>query len=182
MTMELSAHVARDWMHQSMEGCAVNDEQTRLLWNPDPAVNSIVELAQQALHSGVAVEVIADLITLTRKTLESNLRERGIHFELAGQFDDLAAQLMDQERNGSVRRQLTVKALGRALRPALTALRAGGSAIELAPHYRVVEQVFATVPSAQLFTASMRAELRDPNYTLLGELHRARLGAEGMAA
>lgn len=64
-----------------------NDRQTRLVWNPDPEVNSIGEHLVAALRDGVTLaDLVAALLPMHRELLESNQRERDHERAATGQL------------------------------------------------------------------------------------------------
>jgi hypothetical protein len=95
------------------------------------------------------------------------------HHRAAGCVDELVRTGRHRQLNGDRPYPLTVKEIGRRLRPALAVLRdeTAHTALEIAVARRAVDEVLAAVPASRLFTPSVEKELRTTGYRLLWQLH-----------
>jgi hypothetical protein len=180
--MITSGH-ARSLMGEAMDARCANLEQQNLLVNATPEVDCIADHLALLVRAGVDPALIARIAQLTRQIATLNVQEGDSEMSLAGHLDDLASRLHDMERNG-MQQAFSVKAMGDELRWALPIAYepAGHTAADVVRAGATVNRILDGTPAAQLFTASMRKELRDTNYGRLVELHAARFTSEGERA
>lgn len=136
--------------------------------------------AQRALLDLAAAIVRLPLPAETRRALLGQLRliarlgaEQSTHHQrAAGCIDELLRTGRHRQLNGDRPYPLTVKAIGRHLRPALAVLRdeAAHTPIEIAAARHAVDEVLAAVPASRLFTPSVEKELRAASYRQLWHL------------
>lgn len=173
--MLTSAH-ARELMGEAMDARALGYWQSQALINDTPEIDCIQDHLAVLVASGVKPSDVAELWRLTRKLFESNEAESEHEMTLAGALDDVASRLYDAERNHGGTGAMGVKEIGERLRWALPIIfePAGHSPAARAGAGAAVEDVLSRVPAGQLFTESVRKELRNTNYGRLVELHAAR--------
>jgi hypothetical protein len=163
-----------------------NHLQELLVWNPDPDINSLGEVVEDAVRKGwISVEVAREILRPAREMLasirrerQSNQRERG-HERVATGSLDLHAKVyaVQPERQG-----LGVKRAAVLLRPHLRVIRdelAKGpgeqrDGIALIHASRRADHVIRELPVATLRGKSMRNALNGSNPTRTG-LHEVLL-------
>lgn len=137
--------------------------------------------AQRALLDLTAAIVRLRLPIETRRALLDQIRliaqlgadQAEHHQRAAGCVDELVRTGRHRQLNSDQPYPLTVKEIGRRLRPALAVLRddTTRNPLEIASARRVVDEVLAAVPASRLFTSSVEKELRATGYRLLWQLH-----------
>lgn len=165
----LTAHQARTAAHVAMDGAALNRAQHDLLFNPTPEVDSLAERLAALLRDGVPRDTIRFLFENVRELIDLNEAEHGCHTRLAGQLDDLARVLHEAERDTHAAHALGIKALARALRPALDVLSdpAAADPLALVRASRTISAIIERTPDAQLLNASVRHEIGQRRYQAL---------------
>jgi hypothetical protein len=177
----LSSSTARTLMGEAMDARALNYRQAQALINDTPEVDSIAEHLAALVAQGVSPSKVRDLFALTVEVFESNKAEGGLEMSLCGSLDDIAACLYDMERNHGGTGARTVRELGRDLRWALPVVYepGGHAAATVVAAGALIAEIVDSTPADQLFTESVRKELRNTNYGRLLEQHAARHNAEG---
>jgi hypothetical protein len=134
---------------------------------------ALLSLAAQIVGLPLPAETRRDLLDEVRRIAQLGVEQASHHQRAAGCVDELVRTGRHRQLNGDQPYPLTVKEIGRRLRPALAVLRdeARHNALEIASARRVVDEVLATVPASRLFTPSVEKELRATGYRLLWRLH-----------
>lgn len=83
---EVSRDQLRAEMRDALDARALNLEQERLIYNPSPEPDSIVELVAR-LASGRPAEEVLEVRRLLRRFIESNAAEGGLECRLAGSIE-----------------------------------------------------------------------------------------------
>jgi hypothetical protein len=138
-------------------------------YDPSPDLDSLLEM-QRALLRRLPPGPERELhLRLNRRLIFLNVIERRQGRRIVGDADQLARDLRWAELNDSGHRALGAKAIARRLRPALHLLArpAGVPAPRLVEAARVVGQVVALVPAAQLLAPAVRHELGERKFAFL---------------
>lgn len=157
--MTTTAHTMRRALHVALDGHAINRAEHRALFNRDPEVNSLAEHILALRDYAVPAHRIRHLLTAVRQVLELNEAEDRSHTDLAGQLDQLTTSLNDAELNNPVHQALGIKALARALRPALADLRNTQDGTTYFQAALTVRDITTRATSDQLHSKSLRHEL-----------------------
>ncbi len=175
-----AAPIARDQvadlLGHGLDAQAHNSDQEILLFNPSPEPDSMVEhlnLLFAELHqAGVGADRIADLMTITRKVIESNAKERGSQQNVCGELD---RWLIEMQVGGKARHALTVKGIAQRLRMPLQVFadiqagkRVGNHDLLEAAH--AIREVQRLVPEHRLLTDTVANELGPVKYRTLQRL------------
>lgn len=141
-----------------LEGRALNREQTRALYNPDPAANSLVEHLLDLRRHGVPVTVIRRLIDQVAHVLRLNAAEGSCENTVAGQLDEIAHALHDAECNDELHQSLSIKTTARVLRSPLARLDVAESITYFTACSAIKDAMRHTTPE-QLRSKTLRHEL-----------------------
>lgn len=102
--MSATAPTARDivkgLLHPAMEGFAQGQRQTRLIWNPSPEADSLLEYLAE-VQAQIPPEVLGKILALVKELLESNLAEGSQEKAVAGFADQMARTMRHEECNGA---------------------------------------------------------------------------------
>lgn len=153
----------REALDHTLDAIALNREQAKRLYNPDPQVNSLAERVIALRAHGLTTRMVAELISDIRAVIELNAAERGHEREVAGALDDLLRRLYFPNRaavsSGSA---LGVKGAALRLRGPLRVLRspAEHTAAEFVTAARQVCDVVDCCSEGLLRGGSLRHELR----------------------
>lgn len=166
-----AAHVVRTALLGAMEARALGDAEARRLFNPDREVNSLAERIA-ALRGVVPVLQLREIFDDLRVVIRLNSAQIQEDAQVCGQLDELAASLHRDATTTVAERALGIKALARALRPALgiIAVPGGHAAAEYVRAVRDVDRIVATTPRSRLLSLSVRHELGTGRHDLLCEL------------
>jgi len=173
-----AATVKRGLVDPLMDSQARNDEQVLLkinLHTPEPDstvehVNAILTLTDDPR----IVHHCAEITTLVRRDLESNLAEREGERHATGVADQIARQLHTATITGTVV-TASYRETANTLRPHLAVIASprDHDGIAYFTACRTVDHVFRGMIPAQLFTTSLEGELGAGPYRLLRQLHAA---------
>lgn len=81
--------IRKHLLNEAMDARAHNMDQARLLWNPTPEADSLLEYLHE-IRDAVPVEVMSKMLTLIRQLVESNQVEGEHERRLAGFADQMA--------------------------------------------------------------------------------------------
>jgi hypothetical protein len=163
-------------LDHGMDALVHNRDQDILIFNPSPEPDSIIEhlnLLFRELHeAGVDPSRIADLLTLTRKVLESNGFERGDGQVVTGGLDALLAQLM---AGNQLRAHLDAKGIAFKLRDPLKILAAleDGQRVparDVIDAGHAVKEVRRLIPDHKLLAADVQNQLGETGFKHLQRL------------
>lgn len=157
-----AATVRHAVLEPGMDARALNIEQSRIVFDPSPESDSLVEVLADL---GAYQQAKPHLIALTR----SNHAEGKLECGITLWADTLATDLRDLELNGGAG-ALSGKSLARALREPLRAFAGSGGAAERARAAAAIWRVTKGHPRAQLLTPSVRHELGAAKFRLLEEM------------
>jgi hypothetical protein len=137
------------------------------------AHRALLDLAAVVVRLPLPAETRHALLDQVRLIARLGAEQAEHHRRAAGCVDELVRTGRHRQLNGDRPYPLTVKEIGRRLRPALAVLRdeAAHTALEVASARRVVGDVLAAVPASRLFTSSVEKELRAAGYRLLWQQH-----------
>lgn len=158
-------------LSECMDARAHNLLQHRLLINSTPECDSLAEYLGRLLHLKVPPSVVAELATLVRRIAESNVAEGRCELAASGLLDDLTRLTRSAELHG-IEDALTVKSIARRVREPLALLAdpAGADPLALVDAVCTVKDVIDRCPPSQLASTSLRHELRDRAFNLLGRM------------
>lgn len=161
----------------TMEALSENMRQARLLFDPSPATDSVVEHVVALMKSNADVGAHAlELSALLRSVVESNAREGGHEQTVAGLLDAITP-LLDRRRSG-----LTVKdAAGRLRGPLRVVDRARREVVEFRVYFEAscaIKDVLALLAPDVARGAGLRNQLGKGPHDLLLSLLPAEDAAE----
>ena len=176
----ITAAVAREqFLEPAMDARACNLEQERLVFDPSPQDDSVLEhlrgLAELADCDAERTHVLG-LTTVTQQIAVSNMAEGTFELRISSTADDVSRWLRDRELNqdGAV---LGSKDIARALREPLRTLTSPRPGVwDLVDAVRAVDEVLARVPSTQALSSTVRYELGERKFALLEQLVMRREG------
>lgn len=169
----LTAGTVRDvFLWPAMDARAANVEQQRLLYNPTPDPDSLLEHLELLQEGGRARASLRALVALCTDLSSSNSIEAGFELGIAGAADQLATDLRDTELNGSAPTLLTAKGIARRLRQPLSHLAqaAGVGPAQLVKDCATIADAIRHTPRLQLLSPAVAHELGRAKYELLCEL------------
>lgn len=181
-----AATTRRAFLEPALDARALNLAQQRLIHNPSPEPDSVLELlALMTADTRGEREAFKALVGGAVRLGQSNRAEGGFEARIAGAADRLAVELRDAETGGSPG-ALTAKAIARALREPLRTIARPplGAPERLVAAGRAVGEIFALVPSEQLLSPAVEHELGREKFGALCALHAERndgAGADGTA-
>lgn len=167
---DLGGTAARRALDLALEARACNLLQGRLLFDPSPEADSLLELPAVARGEGASERLVALMASLCRRVIASNGAEGQAELELAGLLDGHAAR----QRRLPAADRLTVKAIAARVRGPLAVL-VDPAAHDGVAYYRAccaVRDVVAACPPEQLLSPALAHELRGRKHALLGRLAR----------
>jgi hypothetical protein len=175
--MTVTAHQLSPVLDEVLENHGCGRAEQHLIANGAPGVDSLVE--EIVACPGLDDAARRRLLRYCERILALNTRQNEHARTAAGRVDELLRVARHDQLNGGrdlERKPLTVKALGRTLRPALKVLRDPDAYHQLQVHAaeRAVAEIFDSVPPCHLFTPSIEKELRRASYALLWKLHGQR--------
>lgn len=137
------------------------------------AQRALLDLATAIVRLPLPADARHALLDQVRLIARLGAEQAEHHQRAAGCVDELVRTGRHRQLNGDRPYPLTVKEIGRRLRPALAVLRdeSAHTALDVASARRVVDDVLAAVPASRLFTPSVEKELRATGYRLLWQLH-----------
>ena len=182
--MLTASSIERDYLSNSLDAIAANDEQARLIFNPSPEVDSLVEDFKLLIGSSrrsvdrqadaPLPARLADTSRRLRALAHSNGRERRFELAISAAADRDVRSARDLALNGRAGGEavLACKAIARAVRVPLKTIAdpPAGDGMALVDAVRAVDQVLARAPAAQVCSPTVRHEIGDARYRLLCDL------------
>jgi hypothetical protein len=166
-TADLTRTTAQAGLSLAMDARGANLEQTALIFNPSVEIDSLGELPAVLLRHGAPEALVAQMVTLCRRVLESNVAEGNCEMGLAGLLEDH----VDRARTLPLELRSTAKQIAARLRgPLAVLLQPGGDGIEWCKASWTVRDELAATPREQLLAPAVRHELRDRKFRKLTEL------------
>ena len=167
----VSALVLRSgFVEPGMDGIACNQAQSRIVFDPSPEVDSLVE-ALVAMRDGVDPGELLTAERLLVELLRVNRAEGDIWRAVTGRADALACELHRLEVTGAAPCGLATRALANALRAPLGVLCAPiVDPIAAADAVRAVDRVTAVLPRERIVGGSLEHQLGGRRYRRLVEL------------
>ncbi len=173
----MNAATFRDGASTAERGHALNRAEARLLYDPSPAIDSLAEDIATLHRFGVPAETIEGLLRRVRRAIALNDCEANVHGELCELLDDLARAAHGDTLHRHASRVMTVKAIAKALRPALGVIAAPREhdAMAFVKAVRTIDRLVASHPLAVLLTDSVRNEIGPRRFDLFERLVRERV-------
>lgn len=168
-------HVRRAFLDPAMDARALNQDQARLIYDPSPEVDSLLEvLGQVSPATDECRRHMKRAIAKCVKLGLSNRGEGGLEARVAGAADQLTRELHGQQLQGNS--AIAAKACARMLREPLSAIACPplGEPRRLIEAGRAVGEVFVRVPSEVLLSRAVEHELGVEKFALLSALYERR--------
>jgi hypothetical protein len=163
VTSDVVTHGA---LEPALDAEVLNHDQARLIYDPSPQIDSLVELVDGAFKNAVAMaRLLSELAASNGLELD---RERMI----AGFADDLAAALRHCEHN-TTDGPLSARRLAAELAPMLDVLSDPSAPFDYAPAVHKLRGIFAATPHAALFAKSTLHHLRPKREAALRSAYKA---------
>ncbi len=171
-----AATLRREILEPSLEARAINLGEERVFYNPSPEPDSLIEVLAAATRTLAAAGAHGkrQAVYLWDYTLEArdhNRREGDKELVVCGAADGMVSHTRSLELSGSGGNPLTAKALARALREPLRVIAEPslGDPRAWVDAGRVIGEVFARTPSAQLFAPEVLRDLGKAKAAVLRE-------------
>lgn len=178
-----AATTRRTFLDPAMDAIALNREQQRLVYDPSPEVDSLLEHVNAL--AAAAPGPTGTILALLRRFLASNQLEGDSERRIAAAADQLTRDLRRSELNSVAPRPhaaIPAKRLARTLRGPLAAILSPADRDPLAfvAAVRRVDDAIRAVPTVQLLAPTVRRGMRAEQFALLELLVASR--NEGDAA
>lgn len=174
-----AATVRRGILEPTLDAQALNATQARLIANPTPEVDSLVEHVTELARTATTEQRqhLHAILTLTRELFQSNQAEGDLERTVAGAADHLTSELRNNELNADRAPAWPARRIARMVRGPLADLLNPVIA-DTGRALQELQQALQQIPTTALLTVAVRHELGCRKYTKLTELH-AQWASEG---
>jgi hypothetical protein len=95
-----AGEVRKHLLFPAMDATAVNAEEGRLIYNPSPEVDSLVEHLA-LIRPYIPIAEFSKLLTLVKQIMDANERESRLERQIAGFADQMSHAMRSLETNGA---------------------------------------------------------------------------------